>query len=787
MNILVFTNLFPNPSAVSNGIFVKNRVSQYPALGHHVLALVPIPWFPFRGLFKQQFSFRGLTFLTRKNDSFSTCYFKYFHIPLFGMLFQPDFMARAAVRALQHLPKRFSADVIDTHYLYPDGVAAAHLAKHLKVPLVLSARGSDVNRIMNMRLVKPRMQDALNTADKIITVSNALKQAIAAVGVEQRKIVTIPNGVDSTLFCPAIKDLGKDNKNIRLLMIGHIDKNKGQHLLLETLRNTEALFPNRQVECTLVGRGDGLLDLKKSCKQLPLSVTVRFVDPVPQAKLAAYYRNTDFYLLLSRSEGCPNVVFESMATGKPVLATAVGDIKNVITDGVNGLLISERTSRGIAAAINKALTITWSPQSIRNTVLDKSWEDAARTCLDVLGKAVERPLRVLTYTTLFPNNVSGNLAIFVKERMKRVSKLCALKVIAPVPYFPPLKIFPKWHRYSKIVSNETIDGLEVTHPRYFITPLILMSLYGRFIYHSTIGSLLKLHRSFKFDIIDAHYIYPDGLAAIMAGRKLNVPVVISARGTDINYYPQLPSIRPLIKSVLEKSDHLIAVCQALKDEMVALGAPPDKVTVIPNGVDTNEFYPIDTLAARAQNKLPLNRPIIGSVGNLNERKGFHFTLEAIALLKQRRKNAPLLVIVGEGEYRSRLDRLVENLGLQDDVIFTGAFPHNQLAFWYSSFDVFCLASSREGWANVLFEAMACAKPVVATRIWGTPEVVCSGRYGYLVEDQKPSNIADALDRALETQWDHAAIVAYAQTHTWDNVAESVHEVLKTTLERYKHS
>jgi len=292
-------------------------------------------------------------------------------------------------------------------------------------------------------------------------------------------------------------------------------------------------------------------------------------------------------------------------------------------------------------------------------------------------------------------------------------------------------------------------------------------------------------RSMHFDLIDAHHVYPDGFAAILLGTLFDKPVVVSARGSDINHYPQFATIRPMVKYVLRRADALIAVSQSLKDAMVELGCNSDKVTVIGNGVDPQKFNPQPRAAARRLLGLPENDPIVLSVGGLVELKGFHVLIDAMARLRPRRPNVRLF-IVGEGEYREQLMRQINGLDLAENVMLVGAFSHDQLRAWYSAADVFCLASSSEGCPNVVLEAMACGQPVVATKIRGTQELIVSRQFGTLVA-RDSAEFERAVDDALTRQWDREAIVAYARSHGWEQVAIDVLSVYSGALASFQRN
>ena len=274
-------------------------------------------------------------------------------------------------------------------------------------------------------------------------------------------------------------------------------------------------------------------------------------------------------------------------------------------------------------------------------------------------------MKLLVFSSLFPNHLQPNNAVFIKHRMKTVADEhnVEIKVVAPVPFFPPIKRFQKWYTFSQIKKHEYIDGIEVFHPKYLVTPKIGMSFYGFNMFLGALKTVRKIHKGFPFDLIDAHYIFPDSFAAILLGKVFNKPVVVSARGTDINLYMKLKFIRPLIRYVLTQSSSVISVCSSLKEMMLELDIPDKKIRVIPNGVNTAEFYDIYKNRARRMLGLKDNVSIVLSVGSLIERKGHHILVDALSLLKKQGGLNFLTIIIGEGEYRGIIEKQVKEFGL----------------------------------------------------------------------------------------------------------------------------
>ena len=393
-------------------------------------------------------------------------------------------------------------------------------------------------------------------------------------------------------------------------------------------------------------------------------------------------------------------------------------------------------------------------------------------------------LRALVYTTLFPNSMQPLHGSFIAERMRHLLPFVDMSVVAPVPYFPRINVNQRWFNFAEAPHVERFAGFEVDHPRYLVVPRIGMTTHGFSMFAGSLPQVWRRLRAADYDLIDAHYIYPDGLAAVMLGALLKKPVVVSARGTDINLFPKFKAIRPMVRQVLKRADAVIAVSRPLKDIMIELGCSPEKITVIPNGVDPVKFSRQPWADSRRKLGLQEDRPIILSVGHLNENKGFQILIEAAALLRRIRPDV-MLVIVGEGADRARLERHVRRLGLQNHVALVGARRSEELAAWYSAADLFCLASEREGCPNVLLEAIACGCPVIATRVGGTVEIVQSPSLGTLVE-RTPKAFESAIDQALRRPWDRAAIAAHGQSYRWDKVANSILNVYTHVVAKHEN-
>ena len=379
-------------------------------------------------------------------------------------------------------------------------------------------------------------------------------------------------------------------------------------------------------------------------------------------------------------------------------------------------------------------------------------------------------LRTLLFSTLYPSSARPIHGIFVETRLRELLRSGEVdtRVVAPVPWFPfKGERFGEYGRLAATPRFERRNGVDVHHPRYFLPPKVGMNIAPYTLALGALPTVRKLIREgFDFDLIDAHYYYPDGVAAGLIARKLGKPFVVTARGTDVNLIPQFAFPRKKILQTAAAAHASIGVSKALADRLAELGAVREKLKVFRNGIDLERFSPEEKSTARKRLGLPDGR-ILLSVGNLLELKGHHIAIEALPLLP----SETTLVIIGSGPERQKLQGLASRCGMNDRVVFAGQIDNSELKWWYSAADALVLCSRREGWPNVLLEAMACGTPVVATTVGGVPEIVTEHVAGRLMNQRSPQCLCAMLMELFAGCPERSAVRKHAEAFGWEATTE----------------
>lgn len=389
-------------------------------------------------------------------------------------------------------------------------------------------------------------------------------------------------------------------------------------------------------------------------------------------------------------------------------------------------------------------------------------------------------MRVLVYSTLYPNAEQPQHGGFIEKRVLELRRRTgwSFEVVAPLPWFPLVgERYGLYGRYARVPAREERHGLIVHHPRYPVIPRLSWRFAPWLLAPPSIACLRAVRAAgFDFDLVDAHFLFPDGCAAVTAARALGVPVVMTARGSDVNDSLDQPLARALVRRAMHDAACTLAVAEPLAARLTALAGDGRPVPVVPNGVDHGVFRPLPRDAARAT--LDVTGTVILTVGNLRRLKGQHLLIEALATLRD-----ATLLVAGDGEERMALGELAASLGVAARVRFLGAVANTDLPRLYAAADVFALASSSEGCPNVILEALACGTPVVATAVGAIPDLLPSAGLPYLVAERSAAAFAGRIAALLAGGPPREVYAARGAGFDWDRTCATLAEVMCTAVAR----
>jgi glycosyltransferase involved in cell wall biosynthesis len=395
-------------------------------------------------------------------------------------------------------------------------------------------------------------------------------------------------------------------------------------------------------------------------------------------------------------------------------------------------------------------------------------------------------MRILSIASVFPSPAFPNHGLFVYERLRHMARRAEVRVVVPVPVLPRALA----GRRGAPERPPAPAGLDVRHVPFVYVPRFLKATDGFALAASIARAVLRARRERDFDLIDAHFGYPEGFAATLLGRIFARPVAITLRGTEPGHARERGRGWALAHA-LRRAAGIVAVSGRLRDLAIALGARPARISVVPNGVNPALFHAIDPAHARRElgigaDLLPAGARLIVSVGHLSPRKGFEGLVAAVARLLARGVDLRLAIVGGpglEGDSRDSIAAAVRAAGLDGRVLLPGAAPPARVALWHAASDLSVLASLHEGCPNVVLEALACGAPVVATDVGNVRDLVAA-EDGIVVPPASVLDLADGIGGALERPWDRRAIAARAARRTWENVAAETLDALEAARARW---
>lgn len=379
------------------------------------------------------------------------------------------------------------------------------------------------------------------------------------------------------------------------------------------------------------------------------------------------------------------------------------------------------------------------------------------------------PLRVLSISTLFPSPARPGFGVFVARQAEALARRGDVEIVVVHPV--GLAVTP----FDRVLNSRALRGLpavahdwgvDVHYPRFRYLPRTGPRWSASQIARAVLPLARRLHADRPFDVVDAQFFLPDGPAAADIARALGLPFSIKARGSDIHVWGTKPFARRAMLAAAHRAAGLLAVCEALKRDMAALGMPEGRIAVHYTGVDHARFRPVPRSEARAAiaGLVPADGPLLAAVGHLIPLKGHDRTIAALGALPGAR-----LVVAGGGPDDRRLRALAATLGVADRVVLPGALPVERLAMLLSAADAMVLPSEHEGFANAWIEALACGTPVVISDVGGAREVVRDASAGRLTERDARA-IALAVRELLAEPPPRAAVAAHAARFSWETNA-----------------
>ncbi len=574
------------------------------------------------------------------------------------------------------------------------------------------------------------------------------------------------------------RELGLKKDSLLIISIARLSPEKDHRTLLKALRMLSDQKTN--VELLIVGGGELEKELKQFVENLGIAGRVKFLGF--RNDIADLLHLCDVFVLSSLMEGVSLTILEAMANSRSVVATHVGGNPEVVREEKTGLLVSIKDPTALAGALKKVLSDKLMAQRYgaegRKVVSEKfnldtmvdSYVDVYASVLKGTvpswGQSPKPKPKILVFTNVFPRDFEPQKGPNIYEQLKRLRQDFNIKIISAIPK----SIFPDNKRH--LPQRTLSDDFEIYQPRYWIAPKIGVAASGYSYYRAVAPVVKKIRQNFPFELIIAYWTYPDGFAAAKIARKFNVPMILRPRGSDINVGLMTPFVKNFIKKTLNNTDKIIPVAESLRQKILNLGIPAERLRCIVNGVDTQNFFPLDKSACRQKLNIPLDKKVVLFVGNLIEIKGLEYFLPAIQKLDTEANRQMIFYLLGSGKLEAQIRQMAEGLK-HIKVHLPGEVNRQALPTWMNAADLFCLPSLNEGCPNVLMESLACGVPVVATKVGGIPEIINNGELGILVPAANSEQLAAAIMKGLNHPWRQKDLLARVQRETWDKVVEKL--------------
>lgn len=298
----------------------------------------------------------------------------------------------ASVRSfVRRLRTEFPFDAILAAWAYPDAFAAARLAREFGCPLVTNVLGSDINALAAMPHLEPQIKQALGQSHKVIAVSHALRERVLELGISPDKVIVQHNGVDGERFrlqdrCEVRLRLGLAPDRPVVLYVGNWVAEKGVDVLVRAFARLSE-EGNKSIQLALVGSGPLEPALRELVKQHSLEDQVRFCGRKSHAEIPDWMAACDVFCLPSLREGCPNVILEALSSGRPVVASQVGGVPELLSNET-GVMVEAGNADALAKSLRSALEWRWNEEELRRSVRSRSWEEVGKNYYAALSSSM---------------------------------------------------------------------------------------------------------------------------------------------------------------------------------------------------------------------------------------------------------------------------------------------------------------------------------------------------------------------------------------------------------------
>ena len=391
---------------------------------------------------------------------------------------------------------------------------------------------------------------------------------------------------------------------------------------------------------------------------------------------------------------------------------------------------------------------------------------------------------LLIIANSFPHKNCLYGGIFIKDQIDILAEnFNKIYLIAPTPHLPEFfgkfDWIPECWRKGINPINYSYENISVYFPNFFVPPIhFLREKYAEEAHKSALKLILK--ENINFDLIHAHFIYYAGYVGAKLKEKYKKPLIITGHECDMCKFFEYKNFEKMTKYALGNADYVTTVSKSNYEKLIELGVDKEKVTVIPNSYDKNIFKPIPE-DCKDQLNIPKNKKIILSVGMLEEIKGHEYLIKAMRKVIDKKTDV-LCIMVGSGQLKSKLQKLINDLDLEGYVRLVGAKPHDEIPLWMNASDLFVLPSLNEGNPTVMFECLGCGKPFVGTTVGGIPEVITNDKLGYLCEPKSPDELAEKILLALERKWDTKYVLNYAKKFSSDEIAKEIFKIYEKVID-----